>query len=137
MNLTSILSQYTHTCISMCHLYFYVSCVVYQCQYFQCPGLISSVCFMIDGMNIRKQLIYNQQLQRMEGYVDLGAGPQEDGREASEALVFMVTGSFLLLTFACSCSPIQVTMLHLFPCSVCSFCLLLSFCCLPTQDLNE
>ena len=48
---------------------------------------------MIDGMSIRKQLIYDQRLKRMEGYVDLGSGPQEDEGEASEALVFMVTGS--------------------------------------------
>ena len=51
-----------------------------------------SVCLMIDGMSIRKQLVYDQRLRRMEGYVDLGAGPQEGEREASEALVFMVTG---------------------------------------------
>lgn len=47
---------------------------------------------MIDAMSIRKQLIYDQRMKRMEGYVDLGYGPQDGEREASEALVFMVTG---------------------------------------------
>jgi hypothetical protein len=51
---------------------------------------------MIDGMSIRKQLIYDQRKQRMEGYVDLGSGPQDDEGEASEALVFMVTGTIYI-----------------------------------------
>lgn len=47
---------------------------------------------MIDAMNIRKQIIYDQRLKKLIGYTDLGSGPQEDDKEASEALVFMVTG---------------------------------------------
>lgn len=47
---------------------------------------------MLDGMSIRTQLVYDQRKQKMTGYVDLGYGPQEEDGEASEALVFMVTG---------------------------------------------
>ena len=47
---------------------------------------------MIDSMSIRKQLLYDQRLKQMIGYADLGDGPQEGDKEASEALVFMVTG---------------------------------------------
>lgn len=48
---------------------------------------------MLDGMSIRKQLVYDQRKKRVVGYVDLGSGPEEDEGEASEALVFMVTGT--------------------------------------------
>lgn len=47
---------------------------------------------MIDGMSIRKQIIYDQHSKKMFGYVDLGNGPEVEEAQASEALVFMVTG---------------------------------------------
>lgn len=47
---------------------------------------------MLDGMAIRKQLVYDQHKKCNLGYVDLGGGPEEDVGECSEALVFMVTG---------------------------------------------
>lgn len=53
---------------------------------------LSSVCLIIDAMSIRKQLIYDQHTKATIGYTDLGNGPQVEDREASEALVFMITG---------------------------------------------
>ena len=47
---------------------------------------------MLDAMSIRKMLVFDQRSQTMQGYCDLGSGPEEDGKEASEAMVFMLTG---------------------------------------------
>lgn len=52
---------------------------------------------MLDGMSIRTQVTYDHHKKKMVGYVDLGLGPQEDEGEASEALVFMVTGDCQML----------------------------------------
>ena len=51
---------------------------------------------MIDSMNIRKQVVYDQHKKETVGYVDLGDGPQVNEGEASEALVFMVTGNYII-----------------------------------------
>lgn len=58
-------------------------------------------CMIINGMSIRKQLVYDQVKKKMTGYVDLGDGPQEQEGEASEALVFMLTG----IDFECVVLP--------------------------------
>ncbi|KAK0145095.1 DNA transposase THAP9 [Merluccius polli] len=49
------------------------------------------VCLMLDGMSIRKQVLYDAHTGTMRGFVDIGMGVDET-TEASEALVFMVVG---------------------------------------------
>ncbi|KAK0138228.1 DNA transposase THAP9 [Merluccius polli] len=46
---------------------------------------------MLDGMSIRKQVLYDAHTGTMRGFVDIGMGVDET-TEASEALVFMVVG---------------------------------------------
>ena len=48
---------------------------------------------MIDGMAIRKQMIYDKVNCKYAGFIDYGNLPVENGEEyASEALVFMLRG---------------------------------------------
>lgn len=49
------------------------------------------VCLVLDGMSIRKQVLYDAHTRGMRGFVDLGMGVDETS-EAREALVFMVVG---------------------------------------------
>ena len=43
-------------------------------------------------MSIMKNVKYDQCLQELIGFVDLGGGPDESLGEATEALVFMASG---------------------------------------------
>ena len=47
---------------------------------------------MLDAMSIRKMQSYDHHSRTMLGFCDLGNGPEEDGKEASEVMVFMLTG---------------------------------------------
>lgn len=52
--------------------------------------LVCSVCY--DEMSIRKQIIWNQNLRRMLGYVTYGNAENDEPLVAKEAIVFIVNG---------------------------------------------